>query len=151
MILVSNKQMWYFLADVYIFKYVFQRNLRISLIYFSVDILVYWISIVHYISLPDVSIIITKTLKPFTCVRCSIRCFGRIISCWILWCICIVCQKKKRRRRNIPNNSKTNYRREIKLIPINIILLLSTSIWCFKISLGVHLHGDLYLNLMFSM
>ena len=135
--------MWYFLADVYIFKYVFQRNLRISLIYFSVDILVYWISIVHYISLPDVSIIITKTLKPFTCVRCSIRCFGRIISCWILWCICIVCQKKKRRRRNIPNNSKTNYRREIKLIPINMDLLQFEILSVF---LGVHLHRGFLLN-----
>ena len=61
--------------------------------------------------------------------------------------ICTVGQKKKW---NPPINSNKNQRRELKLVPINMDYCL-LQFHALKIFLGVRLHGDLYLILLFSM
>ena len=56
--------------------------------------------------------------------------------------------KKKKKKRNTPTNSNTNYRREMKLVPINKdYCLLSFDV--FKFSLGGRLHEGV-LTLIFS-
>ena len=58
--------------------------------------------------------------------------------------------KSVKKKRNTPISSNTNYRREIKLIPIGVdyYLLQFDALTFF---LGVRLHGGLYLTLIFSM
>ena len=63
--------------------------------------------------------------------------------------LCTVGQKKKKKR-NTLIYFNTNYRTEMKLIPI----IMDYSLLQFdalKFFLGVHLHGGLYLTLIFSM
>ena len=54
------------------------------------------------------------------------------------------------KKRNTPINSNTNYRKEMKFVPINMdYFLLQFGDLIFF--LGVRLHGGLYLTLFFSM
>ena len=56
----------------------------------------------------------------------------------------------KKKKRTIPVNSNTSYRREMKLIPINIHFCL-LQFDALKFFPGVSLHGGLFLTLIFSM
>ena len=64
--------------------------------------------------------------------------------------LCTVAQKKKKKKKKTPINFNSNYRREMKLLPINTdYCLLQFDVQNFF--LGVHLRGGrLYLTLIFS-
>ena len=58
--------------------------------------------------------------------------------------------KKRKTKRNTPVYSNTIYRREMKLVPINVDYCL-LQVDALKFFLGVRLHGGLELTLILSM
>ena len=86
--------------------------------------------------------------------RCVLRTAGFPLKLRVLANPCRHCEKETKRNKTkqqkIPINTKINYRREMKLIPINMDNCL-LQFHALKIFLGVLLHGSPFLILIFSM